>query len=188
LGLKVDDKGDDENPRGLKSNMESSQCVCVKLICVWVLLICISWENTLITGNSEKQLQFVEFYKVDHVKGLLFYVKLVKQSVGSWSVLFSCFYVLSIWGVVSWILVYAIYLDSGVYVTKCNLGLGFLWNFNVFWGLCGLKKLRREGKPMGSEIREIWPFRNLKLLFVGEGKNLSGHSLWIRWPHAQASG
>jgi hypothetical protein len=69
--------------------------------------------------------------------------------MGCWSVLFSCFYVLSIWGMVSWVLVYAIYLDLGVYVTKCNLGLGFLWKFNVVLGLCGLKKLRGKGRSMG---------------------------------------
>jgi hypothetical protein len=44
-------------------------------------------------------------------------------------------------------------LDSRVYVTKCNLGLGFLWKFNVVLGLCGLKKLRKEGRPMGSRER-----------------------------------
>jgi hypothetical protein len=50
-------------------------------------------------------------------------------------------------------LVYAIYLDSGVYVKKINLGLGFLWKFDVVLDLCGLKKLRKEGKPMGSRLR-----------------------------------
>jgi len=34
VGLKVDDKGDNEDPRGLKSSLESSQRVCVRLICV----------------------------------------------------------------------------------------------------------------------------------------------------------
>jgi len=50
-------------------------------------------------------------------------------------------------------LVYAIYLDSRVYVTKFNLGLGFLWKFDVVMDLCGLKKLKKEGKPMGSRER-----------------------------------
>jgi len=30
------------------------------------------------------------------------------------------------------------------------MGLGFFWKFNVVLGLCGLKKSRREGRPMGS--------------------------------------
>jgi hypothetical protein len=47
-------------------------------------------------------------------------------------------------------LVYAIYLDSRVYATKCNMGFGFFWKFNVVLGLCGLKKSRREGRPMSS--------------------------------------
>jgi hypothetical protein len=51
-------------------------------------------------------------------------------------------------------MVYAIYLNSRVYVTKCNMGLGFLWKFNVVLGLCGLKKLRREGRPLGSRERD----------------------------------
>jgi hypothetical protein len=34
VGLKVDDEGDDEDPTGFKSDLESSQCVCVKLIFV----------------------------------------------------------------------------------------------------------------------------------------------------------
>jgi hypothetical protein len=50
----VDDEGDDEDPKDLKNLMESSQCV-------WVLLTCISWDNTLITGNSEKQPLSIEF-------------------------------------------------------------------------------------------------------------------------------
>ncbi len=82
----------------------------------------------------EKQLDSLEFYKEDPARGLWFFVKLVKQSMGSGSVLF-CFLVLSIWGVVSWVLVYAIYLDSRVYVTKCNLGLGFFWKFNDVMGV-----------------------------------------------------
>jgi hypothetical protein len=44
-------------------------------------------------------------------------------------------------------------LDSWVCVTKFNLGLGFLWKFDVVMDLCGLKKLRKEGKPMGSRER-----------------------------------
>jgi hypothetical protein len=32
--------------------------------------------------------------------------------------------------------------------------LGFLWKFNVVLGLCGLKKLKREGRPMGSKERD----------------------------------
>jgi len=54
VDLKVDDEGDDEDFKVLKSGMESFQCVCVMLICVWMLLIYISWKNTLITRNSEE--------------------------------------------------------------------------------------------------------------------------------------
>ncbi len=35
-----------------------------------------------------------------------------------------------------------------------NMRLGFLWKFNVVLGLCGLKKLKREGRPMGSKERD----------------------------------
>jgi hypothetical protein len=42
------------------------------------------------------------------------------------------------------------YLDLGIYVTKCNLGLGFLWKLDVVMGLYGLKKLKGERRPMRS--------------------------------------
>jgi hypothetical protein len=38
-------------------------------------------------------------------------------------------------------------------MTKCNLGLGFLWKFNVVMGLYGLKNLRGEGRLVGSRER-----------------------------------
>jgi hypothetical protein len=34
------------------------------------------------------------------------------------------------------------------------MGLGFLWKFNVVMGLYGLKKLRGEGRLMGSKERD----------------------------------
>jgi hypothetical protein len=37
LGLKVDDEGDDEDPRDFKSGVESFQCVCLRLIRVCVV-------------------------------------------------------------------------------------------------------------------------------------------------------
>jgi hypothetical protein len=104
VDLKVDDEGDGEDLKGFKSGLESFQCVCVELICVWMLLICISWESIVITRNSKKQSHSIEFYKVDHAGGMWFFIKLVKQSMGSWSVCVCVcvcvcvFYVLSIWG------------------------------------------------------------------------------------------
>jgi len=37
LGLKVDDEGDDEDPRDFKIGVESFQCVCLGLMCVCVV-------------------------------------------------------------------------------------------------------------------------------------------------------
>jgi len=34
VGLEVDDERDDEDLKGFKNSLESSQCVCVELICV----------------------------------------------------------------------------------------------------------------------------------------------------------
>jgi hypothetical protein len=51
-------------------------------------------------------------------------------------------------------LVYAIYLDLGIYITKCNLGLGFMWKLDVVLDLYGLKKLRGEKRQMGSKERD----------------------------------
>ncbi len=152
MDLNVDDEGDDEDLRVSRVAWNLFN-VCVLGWFVWMLLIYISWKNTLIIGNSEEQSHFVKFYKVDHVKGLWFFVKLVKQSMGSWIALF-LFFMCSIWKAVSWILVYVIYLNSRVYVTKCNLRLGFFWKFNVVLGLCGLRKLRRKRRPMGSRKKD----------------------------------
>ncbi len=38
-------------------------------------------------------------------------------------------------------------------------------------------KKRRKANGLKREIREIWPFRDLKLFFVGEVRNLGGHKL-----------
>jgi hypothetical protein len=42
-------------------------------------------------------------------------------------------------------------LGLGIHVTKCNIGLGFLWKFDVVMGSYGLKKLRRRRKA--SELK-----------------------------------
>jgi hypothetical protein len=37
------------------------------------------------------------------------------------------------------------------------MGFGFLWKLDVVLGLYGLKKLRGEGRPMGSRERHLTP-------------------------------
>jgi hypothetical protein len=41
-----------------------------------------------------------------------------------------------------------------MYVTKCNLGLEFMWKLDVVMGSYGLKKLRGEGRPMCSREKD----------------------------------
>ncbi len=41
-----------------------------------------------------------------------------------------------------------------VYVTKCNLRLGFMWKFNVVLSLYDLNKLKGEGRPVGSKEKD----------------------------------
>jgi len=54
------DEGDDEKFRGLENGHKLfSKCV-FGLICMWVLLACISRESTLIFGNSEELQQSIE--------------------------------------------------------------------------------------------------------------------------------
>jgi hypothetical protein len=54
------DEGDDEKFRGFESSQKLfSKCV-LWLICIWVLLACISREHTLIFGNSKKLQQSIE--------------------------------------------------------------------------------------------------------------------------------
>jgi hypothetical protein len=167
--LKVDDKGDDENLRGFKSGLESFQCVRVGMMCVSRRSVCERVCGVHVCVKvvdlhvMRKHLNYWELWKTVIVcwilqggsrkEGLWFFVKLVKQSLQGWNVLFSCSYVLSIWEMVSWTLLYAIYWDSNVYVTKCNLGFGFLWKFNVVMGWYGLKKLRGEGRLVNSKER-----------------------------------
>jgi len=97
---------------------------------------------------------------------LWFFVRLVKQ--GNWYVWFYCFYILSSWRMVSWTLDYVVCLGWGIYVTKCNHELRFLWKFNVVLGSCGLKNLRRRKKASGlkREIRTTsgypWPSDTVK--------------------------
>jgi hypothetical protein len=65
------------------------------------------------------------------------------------------------------------HLDLGAYVTKCNLGLGFLWKFNVVLGLRGLKRLRREGRTMGSreKLERSVPLETSSLSLLVKAKN-----------------
>jgi len=54
------DEGDDEKFRGLESGQKLfSKCV-FGLICIWVLLACISRKSTLIFVNSKKLQQSIE--------------------------------------------------------------------------------------------------------------------------------
>ncbi len=139
--MKVDDKGDDEDLRGFKNDLESSQCV-------WMLLIYISWENTLITRNSEKQSHFIKFYKVDHTRGLWFFVKLVKQLKGGWNVLFF-FYVLSIWGVVSRVPGMQSISTQASMLQNVTWDLGFFGSLMLLWGFMWSKVIEKRRKASG---------------------------------------
>jgi hypothetical protein len=87
-------------------------------------------------------------------KGVVVICKTCETQWGVEVCYFLSFMCCQFWGMVSWVLVYAIYLDSRVYVTRCNLRFGFLWKFNGVLGLCGLKKLKRKGRLMGSRKRD----------------------------------
>jgi len=76
------DKGDDEKFRGLENDQKFFSMSVVGLICMWVLLACISWESTLIFGNSEELQQSIEIMGESYKRGLLSSVRLLKQSLG----------------------------------------------------------------------------------------------------------
>jgi hypothetical protein len=46
-------------------------------------------------------------------------------------------------------------LGLGIYVTKCNLGLGFLWKLDVVLGSYGLKEIEKEKEGHWVQEREI---------------------------------
>jgi hypothetical protein len=164
------DKRNDEKFRGLESSHKIfSKCV-VGSICMWVLLACISWENTWNFGNSEKLQQSIE------IIGWIIQMRIVvlcktfeALTRGSGYVLFSCFYVLSSGRMVSRTLDYVICVDWGIYVNKCNHELEFMWKSNVVMGLCGLKFLKRRKKASGfKRERSKWsnPLKSSSLSFM----------------------
>jgi hypothetical protein len=57
--------------------------------------------------------------------------------------------------VVLLILIYAIYLESGVYITKCNLGLGFFWKFNVVLRFMWSKVIKKSKKDNGLKKEKL---------------------------------
>jgi hypothetical protein len=105
------------------------------LICMWVLLACVSWKSTLIVGNSEKLQQSIEVTESIVQRRIVILCKTFETITGeSWCVLCSYIYVLSSWE---------------IYLTKCKQELKFMWKSNVVLGLCGLKTLRRRNKVNG---------------------------------------
>ncbi len=59
-------------------------------------------------------------------------------------------------------MVYAIYLYLGVYITKCNLGLGFLKKFNVVLGVMWLKVIEKNRKASGLKRKRLERFDPLE--------------------------
>ncbi len=84
MDLKINDKRNDEKFRDLKSSLESFQCVCWVDLCVNVVVDMHIMRKHPHYRELRKTITFfVEFYKVDRTRGLWFFVKLVKQSMGS---------------------------------------------------------------------------------------------------------
>jgi hypothetical protein len=46
-------------------------------------------------------------------------------------------------------------LGLRIYVTKCNLGIGFLWKFDEVIGSYGLKKLKKRKKANGLKREKL---------------------------------
>jgi len=129
-------------------------------MCVCQVDLCVNFVDLHI---MKKHLNYWELWKIVTVcwilqgwscKGVVVLCKTCEVVNGELKRVVFLFYVLSIWGVVSWVPIYVIYLDLGVYVTNYNLGLGFLWKFNVILGLCGVKILRKKGRLVCSRERD----------------------------------
>ncbi len=97
---------------------------------------------------------------MDHVKeGLWFFIELVKfiKLINPGELMCVVFLLLCVVNLRDDVMNndFATYLGLGIYVTKCNMGLGFLWKLDVVLGSYGLKRLRGEGRLRGSREREI---------------------------------
>ncbi len=62
-------------------------------------------------------------------------------------------------------------MDSGVYITKCNMGFGFLWKFNVVMGFMWSKVIEKNKKVNGlkrkrSEKSDPLKTSTLSLLMI----------------------
>jgi hypothetical protein len=109
------------------------------LICMWVLLACVSWKSTLIVGNFEKLQQSIEVTGSIIQRRIVILCKTFEAVTGeSGCVLCSYIYVLSSWE---------------IYLTKCKQELKLMWKSNVVLGSCGLKTLRRRKKANGLNIK-----------------------------------
>jgi len=68
-----------------------------------------------------------------------------------------------------------IYVGWGIYSNVCKLELEFLWKSNVVLDSCGFEDFEKRGQwAQESEIRAIWPFGNLKLLYDEEDNFFAG--------------
>jgi hypothetical protein len=61
-------------------------------------------------------------------------------------------------------------LDLEIYITKSNLGLGFLWKLDVVLDLYDLKKLRGEERLVGSRESDLNPFKTLSLSLLEKAR------------------
>jgi hypothetical protein len=143
-------EGDDEKFKGLESGHKFfSKCV-FGLICIWVLLACISWESTLIFGNSKKLQQSIEVTGSIIQKKIMVFCKTFETVTrGSGYVLSSCFYILSSGRMVLGTLDYVIYVGWRIFVTKCKQEFEFPWKSNVVLGSCGFKDFGKKKKACG---------------------------------------
>jgi hypothetical protein len=119
--------------KGLKNGLWSfSMCVLGRFVCECCWVPC--HERTPWLLGAPKSSHTLSNFTMWIEKNGCGSLSKLWSSMGSWSVCV-CFFVLSIWGVVWWILAYAIYLYLGVYIINCNLGLGFFLKFNVVLGV-----------------------------------------------------
>jgi hypothetical protein len=56
----------------------------------------------------------------------------------------------------------------------------------LFLGLCNLKKFRRKEKSVSSKKKRSNPLKTSSPSFVHDGRNLGGHWLLFKRPHAQS--
>jgi hypothetical protein len=161
---------------------------------VWVLFVssfyCLLFQESVpwFLGTLKNYSTSLSLQGWPHKGWVCFFVKILEAvNGGSQCVVFLSSVLLSE-AMVSRRLDHVICAGWGICNTVCKLAPKFPWKFNVVLDSCGSENFEKRGQwAQESEIRVIWPLRNLKAVYDEKGDFFVGFRMELRWPLAQAS-